>query len=99
MRRCLSALSDILRERKGSKEHQSACQIAQALETESCLQLAMLADSAKDVLSLTRFFDKETYDVSDVPKILSEVKSKCQHILIDGGCLQRVGGHNLPPAT
>ena len=52
----LSVLDDILRERpKGSREHKAACDIVEVLDSEACLQLGMLADSAHAILALTRF--------------------------------------------
>ena len=52
----LSVLDDILKERpKGSTEHKAACDIVEVLDSEACLQLGMLADSAHDVLALILF--------------------------------------------
>ena len=84
----LSVLDDILKERAhGSREHNAAVEIAEMLDTEACLQLAMLADSAHDVLALTRFFDKDSYDVAEMPRILCDFQHRCKAMWVQGGCL------------
>ena len=82
----LSVLDDILRERpKGSREHKAACDIVEVLDSEARLQLGMLPDSAHDVLTLTRFFDRGIYDVAEVTRILCEFQKLCTDMWMKGG--------------
>ena len=82
----LSVLDYILRERpKGSREHKAACDIVEVLDSEACLQLGMLADSAHDVIALTRFFDRGTYEVAGVMRILCEFQKRCTDMWMKGG--------------
>jgi hypothetical protein len=88
----LDVVTDILRERgRASPEHINAARLVDILDSEAMLQMGMLADCAELCLELTRFFDKETFDIGLVPQRLHDFKDVCQFMFARGGCMTYPG--------
>ena len=49
--------------------------------------MGMLADCAEACLELTRFVDKETFDIGLVPGRLEQFKDVCELVFARGGCM------------
>lgn len=63
----LMTVVDIIRERRGP-EQQGANHALETLNTESMLQLGMVADACDIVVRFVRFLDKECFDTSELPR-------------------------------
>ena len=88
----LYVVADILRERgRASPEHVNAARLVDILDSEAMLQMGMLADCAELCLELTRFFDKETFDIGLVPQRLHDSNDVCQFMFARGGCMTYPG--------
>ena len=85
----LSVLDDIVRERAGcSSARIEAQEIVATLGDEACLQLGMLVYVGQAVLQLNPFFDKESYDVVEVPHALTRFKRRSNNLWFKGHALQ-----------
>ena len=75
----MDVVADILRERgRADPVHINAAALVDVMDSEAMLQMGMLADCAEACLDLTRFFDKETFDIALVPDRLRRFKDVCE---------------------
>jgi hypothetical protein len=84
--------NDIIRERAPkSKDHKGANRALELLNTESMLQLGMVADACEIVVRFVRFLDKECFDISALPCHIQVLQASATDLFIRGGCLKHSG--------
>ena len=83
---------DIIRERRpASLEHRGANSALEILNTESMLQLGMVADACDIVVRFIRFLDKECFDTSALPSHIQALKDSAIDLFTHGGCMKHTG--------
>ena len=83
---------DIIRERQpASREHQGANNALDMLNTESMLQLGMVADACEIVVRFIRFLDKECFDISALPCHIQTLRDSATDLFKHGGCMRHAG--------
>ena len=88
----LQTAMDIVRERGPStKEHRSANQALELLDTEHMLQLGMVADACEVVVRFIRFLGKECFDISALPAHIETLVASATELFRNGGCLKHAG--------
>ena len=84
--------ADIIRERPpNNKDHRGANRALDLLDTESMLQLGMVADACEIVVRFIRFLDKECFDISALPCHIQALKDSATDLFMCGGCLRHEG--------
>jgi len=68
----LQVLTDVIRERRGTPPFQATAELLDVLSDEMLLQLGMVAACSDEVLTLTRFLDRENYEAAELPRRLRE---------------------------
>jgi hypothetical protein len=83
---------DIIRERaKNTREHKGANRAVNLLDTESMLQLGMVADACEIVVRFIRYVDKECFDISALPCHIQALEASAIDLFTRGGCLKHAG--------
>ena len=84
----ISTMEIIMRQRPtSSKEAQGARQFLAILNERSVLLMGMLADATDECLVLTRFFDKEAFQLEDTARQLNGFRNKLHWLFSKRGCL------------
>ena len=84
----IRAVEIIMRQRPtNSKEAQGARQLLAILNERSVLLMGMLADATDERLVLTRFFDKEAFQLEDTTRQLNGFRNKLHWLFSKWGCL------------
>ena len=84
----LQTAMDIMNERAPSKkEHQSANRALTILDTETMLQLGMVADACEIVVRLIRFVDNERFEIAELPHHVDALRTSATELFKNEGCL------------
>jgi hypothetical protein len=84
----LQTAMDIMNERAPSKkEHQSANRALTILDTETMLQLGMVADACEIVVRLIRFVDNERFEIAELPHHIDALRTSATELFKNEGCL------------
>ena len=84
----LKTAMDIMNERAPSKkEHQSANRALTILDTETMLQLGMVADACEIVVRLIRFVDNERFEIAELPHHIDALRTSATELFQNEGCL------------
>ena len=75
-------------ERKNDRDGKDASAWLESLSEESCVTFAMLADSGAEAIGLTRFLDRENFDVSQMAVKVCSFMQRCEFLFEQRGCLQ-----------
>ena len=78
----------IMKGRHGRVEGKAAQTFLAEEDEERALQIAMMGDSADETMMLTKFFDEETFDISDLDNKLIEYQERHTAMFEKGLCLQ-----------
>ena len=65
--------------------------LLELLDTESMLQLGMVADASEIVLRFVRFLDKECFDISALPDHIHVLQASATDLFVRAGCLNHAG--------
>ena len=87
----LAVLVDVIRTRRTEPYFRTVAELMDRLSDEMLLQLAMMADCSDEVLMLTRFLDKETYEAAELPRHLREFSERTARLFVHGACLETPG--------
>ena len=74
--------------RKGSLQGRRAAQWIAQVDTERCLQLAMMCDAADESIRLLRAFESELFDESTLRPLITSYKDRLRALFFDGQCWQ-----------
>jgi len=84
----LQTAMDVVRERAPpKKEHQGASRALEVLNTETMLQLGMVADACEVVVRFIRFVDNERFDLAELPRQADALRGSATELFLKEACL------------